>query len=247
MSKVSIVLSAYKRAHLLENTLRSIGQQTHKDIQVIVVEDGHDDGRTEEVCQHAGFPVEYYLRSHRPRLSFSNPAIPKNIGIRKATGDILIVQCAEVMFTTPNDLATLIAPVEADPTVSSFALCKALAQDGSFQEWYAGPGRCAGWFLDFCQAVRREAVLAINGFDEGFQQYGFEDDCFSYRLQRSGIKYQWNHDVTVNHQWHYVYDKDVPLCEWGRRRYEQMKADVEAGKRSIVANTERRAWGDINS
>lgn len=247
MSKVSIVLSAHRRPGPLAETLKSIAMQTHKDVQIIVVEDGHYDNLTEEVCQRAPLPVEYYLRPHRPALLFSNPSIPKNIGIRRATGEILIVQCAEVMFTSPNDLATLIKPVEDDPAVSSFALAKSLNPDGSFLEWYAGPERCAGWFLDFCQAARREAVVAIGGFDESYEGYGFEDDDFAYRLQRSGIKYQWNHDVIVHHQAHPIYEKVVCLSEANRRRYDQMKLDVEAGRRGFVANFERRTWGDINS
>jgi GT2 family glycosyltransferase len=247
--KVSIVLTAYRRAKQLKNTIQSIASQTHKDVQIIVVEDGYDGGATQGVCIEAKnerLPVEYYQRRRRPNLDFSNPAIPKNIGIRKAVGEILIVQCAEVMYTTPDDLANLIAPVEADPMVSSFALAKALNEDGSFREWYAGPERCAGWFLDFCQAVRREAVINIGGFDEGFQGYGFEDDDFSFRLQKSGIKYQWNHGVIVHHQWHAIADKIVGLSENGRARYNQMTEDVNAGRRSFRTNEDRKFWGDVD-
>ena len=34
------------------------------------------------------------------------------------------------------------------------------------------PERAPKWYLDFCQAVRRQAVLNIGGFDEKFEGYG---------------------------------------------------------------------------
>jgi GT2 family glycosyltransferase len=191
-------------------------------------------------------PIEYYRRHNRPNLGYSNPAIPKNIGIKKATGDILIIQCAEVMFTEPTDLENLVRPVEQDENISSFALVKALHANGDFHQWYAGPERAPKWYLDFCQAVRRQAVLNIGGFDEGFISYGYDDDAFALRLQASGIKYQWAHEVVCHHQWHEISDKDNKLSEHGKALLERIKFDVETKQTSIVANVGRN-WGDPQS
>ena len=250
MGSISIVMTAYKRHKQLENTLESIRTQTRKPDQIVVVEDGSD-GYTQGVCINAknqGLPVEYYSRKNRPDLEYSNAAIPKNIAIRKATGDILIIQCAEVKYTSPNDIANLVRPVEECGGVSSFAYCQALDELGGFQEWYAGPKRCAGWFLDFCQCVRRDRVEAIRGFDEGYMGYGFEDDDFAFRLQQSGVQYRWAPEVTVQHQWHPIYNKNVGLSERGRFRLEHMKRMVLENKMRdwIVANRNIE-WGQLSS
>jgi GT2 family glycosyltransferase len=246
---VSIVMTAYKRAGLLKNTLESIHRQTRQPDQIIIVEDGHDGGATQGVAvefQNRRLPVEYYRRHNRPNLGYSNPAIPKNIGIKKATGDILIIQCAEVMFTEPTDLENLVRPVEQDETVSSFALVKALHANGDFHQWYAGPERAPKWYLDFCQAVCRQAVLNIGGFDEKFEGYGFDDDNFALRLQASGIKYQWANDVICHHQYHEIIDKDTHLSEAGRQRFDRIKFGIETGKGGLIAN-EGCNWGDPQS
>jgi GT2 family glycosyltransferase len=246
---VSIVMTAYKRAGLLLKTLESISRQTRQPDQVIVVEDGHDGGATHGVFtdfKNRRMPIEYFRRHNRPNLGYSNPAIPKNIGIKKATGDILIIQCAEVMFTENTDLENLIRPVEQDENVSSFALVKALHGNGDFHQWYAGPERAPKWYLDFCQAVRRQAVLNIGGFDEEYQGYGFDDDDFAFRLQESGIKYQWAPEVVCHHQYHEINDKDTSLSEAGRCRLARVIFDIENKKCGPEANVGRN-WGDPQS
>lgn len=249
MSSISIVMTAYKRHNLLRNTLASIRTQTRKPDQIVVVEDGNDGGFTQSYCIEAknyGLPVEYVCRKNRPNLGYSNPAIPKNIGIQKATGDILIIQCAEVAYTKDTDIENLVRPVEQDPTVSSFALVKALNEDGSFHQWYAGPDRAPLWFLDFCQAVRREAVVNIGGFNQDYISYGYDDDCFAFRLQAAGIKYQWAQDVVCHHQWHEINEKDVKLCDFGKQLLAQTIFEIENKKRGPEVNVGKN-WGDINS
>lgn len=245
---VSIVMTAYNRAPLLKNTLASIERQTYKNLQVIVVEDGQSlDGATEEVCAESVVPVEYYCRVNRPRIAYSNPAIPKNIGIKKAQGDILIIQCAEVMYTKNTDIAELVRPLTERRQVSNFALCESLSKDGLFVGWYAHPTkRGTNWFLDFCQAAHLADVKEIGGFDEEYEGYGFDDDDFALRMQASGVTYQWANDVVTQHQWHTIPDKKVELSEAGRARYERVKWELSQGRPRTIAN-EGRDWGNINS
>lgn len=246
---ISVVMTAYKRPKLLANTLESIRMQTRRPDEIIVVEDGFDGGVTQGVCINAkndGLPVKHICRKNRPELGYSNPAIPKNIGIKAATGDVLIIQCAEVMYTSPNDIANLVQPLQESRGVTTVALVSARDGQGGFQEWYAGPVRSPSWFLDFCQAVRRSDVMDIGGFDEQYLGYGFDDDCFAFRLQSSGVSYRWAMNVECHHQWHPISDKDVKLSEWGRSRYELMKHEIVNKKRGPQVNVGQN-WGDINS
>jgi hypothetical protein len=56
---------------------------------------------------------------------------------------------------------------------------------------------CAGAFL-----VRREAFIALGGFDERFQGWGGEDDAMALKLRRSGHALGRVADSTVLHLWH---------------------------------------------
>ncbi len=140
---LSIIMASYRRAPQLSKTLESISIQTRQPHEIIVAEDGYDGGATEKVCsswETKGLPVQYLCRKNRPKMSYSNPAVPKNIGIRRATGEILIIQCPEVMYATPHDIENLVGPVEKDEALSLYAPCNSLDAKGLYEEQMCGPG-----------------------------------------------------------------------------------------------------------
>lgn len=192
---VSVVMTAYKRPKQLERTLKSIMWQHFPLHEIIVVEDGHD-GDTEEVCQR--FPVKYVCRRDRPDVQFSNPSVPINMGLRRASGDIVVLQnaeCEHVGLTLQN----LTYRVRDGKAV--FATVKALNEDGSFRQWYCHPEhRPVPWF--FCGAMHRGRFLDIGGMDEDFTGPGYEDNDFAERMKAAWITFEFSGDATVNHQWH---------------------------------------------
>ena len=246
---VSIVMSAYNRAHLLNSTLETIRTQTRRPDQIVVVEDGDDGGKTESVClrhKDLGLPIDFYRRHNRPDRAFSNPAIVRNIGIKRATGDILIIQEPEVKYTAPTDIEKLVAPVEQISCLSMFAPCRALKEDGSEGIWYGDPATPR--FTESCHAVRRAHVMAIGGYDENFIGYGREDDDFLWRLNFFGVHYRWAKDVLVIHQWHAGYpgatdrEDDEYNYVYGGIRIQECYW-LDKGFESNVGKN----WGDINS
>lgn len=250
MSTLSIMMTAYDRAHLLGPTLESLRFQTRQVEQIVVVEDGNDGGKTEAVCAQykaAGLPVEYFRRVNRPAVGFSNPAVPKNIGIRKCIGEILIIQSAEVKYTKPMDVENLVVPVEANPNVSMFAPCHSLNQDGSEGIWYGDPAHTH--YLGFCHAVRRDRVVAIGGYDERFRGYGREDDDFAWRLHVSGITYKWAPEVLTIHQWHpgHPDPKDAENDKFNSELGGQVIEDYYKNKTRGLESNVGLDWGNINS
>jgi hypothetical protein len=51
---VTLVLTAFQRSAQLPSTLRSLQQQTYRNLEILVVEADHDGGKTEELCQRFG-------------------------------------------------------------------------------------------------------------------------------------------------------------------------------------------------
>lgn len=247
---VTVAMCSYRRHEQLRNTFDTFMQQTRMPEQIIVVEDGYDGGLTETVCrEYAGrLPVEWICRRNRPNLSFSNAAIPRNIGIKRSTGDIVVIQNPEVRFTKPTDLANIVGPTEENPMVSTCAPCEALNWDGGFKAWYCNPD-IAGNINHFCQAFRRDQLIALGGFDEEFRGYGYEDADFCYRFNRTGVRSIFAKDVIVQHQMHWYpeNDPDNMANEKFNIAYgEQVVRDIMSGKRTIEANRGKN-WGDINS
>lgn len=169
---VSVAMASYKRHVQLERTLQTFLTQTRLPDEIIVVEDGYDLGATEAACRMFAdrLPVRWICRRNRPDIPFSNAAIPRNIGIKAATGDILVIQNPEVRFTKPTDFANIVAPTEADPMICTCAPCMSLNEDGSNKNWYCDPSLTN--FNHFAAAFRRAHLVALGGFDETFQSYG---------------------------------------------------------------------------
>ena len=195
----SIVITSYRRAKLLRHTLDSIFVQ-QGDYEVIVVEDGWDDGETEMLCKEQ-YPVKYLRRTKRPDLPFSNPAIPANMGIRAAKGEILILQNAECSHVSPNLIKTLSERVTED--TAQFPRVEALDVNGGHLLWFTheNDGLAQRRFF-FCGAILRKTIIDIGGYDEDYLYAAYDDNDLSDRLQAMGIKEVVNPDLLVYHQWH---------------------------------------------
>lgn len=94
--KVSIILTTYNRALQLRRGINTIMKQTRLPDEIVVVDDGSSDNTQQTVENFYGMGVDIkyvYVGHPAPRIS----CIPRNIGIKKATGDVII-------FTEPEAL-----------------------------------------------------------------------------------------------------------------------------------------------
>ena len=78
----SVVIPTYNRAPLLARTLESVWRQRFRDYEVIVVDDGSNDG-TQAYLQNLDNKVRYVRQANR------GPGAARNIGIRQARGDYI--------------------------------------------------------------------------------------------------------------------------------------------------------------
>jgi GT2 family glycosyltransferase len=237
---VSIVLSCFNRAKQLEKTLESIRLQSTP-AEVIIVEDGCD-GKTQYIAKNFG--AKYFRRNRAELPVFQNPARVHNIGIRRATGRVVVLQGGEVMFETkPNGLRDLISPVLKDSNVATTPIVQSLDRHGKFQEMYCAPSGCprASWIVNFCLAVDRNKLLEVGGFEESYWGYGFEDDQLVYSLRKIGVVPRYVPEVLTSHQWHdrSLYDTNQ---EYTKAQFTEFVRQVEVEGRLPVAN-DGLMWG----
>ena len=87
--KVSVVVPIYNRVHLLSNCVRSIINQTHEDLELIVVDDGSENGQAiKMVIRGFDDPRVKYMRLDTRR----GAAYARNEGYKVAKGDLIAVQ-----------------------------------------------------------------------------------------------------------------------------------------------------------
>ena len=82
MPAVSVIIPTFNRAHLIQQTLDSVLNQSFRDFEVIVVDDGSTDHTRDVVSQ---YPVKYVYQSNQ------GPPNARNMGIKTAEGRYLAI------------------------------------------------------------------------------------------------------------------------------------------------------------
>lgn len=239
---VSIIMTPHRRNDLLYVTLDSIQAQNYPDLEIVIVEDRPTENSLGAFC--ARNKIKYAARKS-PVEGWMNPAPLLNHGLLTATKDIVIVQNAECKHETPDCIKQMAEPIAVSQTPLSVSACvQSLNRDGSFAEWYVHPNQGArqGWISPFCQAFPRASAMKIQGFEEEFKHYGYEDDLFEFMLKETGVRLTTTLNALVSHQWHPKFTGDQKNT--GEAIYKRICSEIKVGIRPPVANY-KKPWGNL--
>ncbi len=198
--KASVIILVWNGMAYLEACLNAVLAQDYPDFEVIVVDNASTDGSADFVA--ARYPQVRLIRNAR-NLGF---AAGNNVGLRAATGDILVLlnQDTEVR---PGWLAALAAATQT-PRVG-IAGGKAYYPDGRIQHagGYVddrGEGshfgvrqedrgqfdaeRDVDYVTGAALAITRTAFQAIGALDEAFAPVYYEDVDWCYRARQAGFR-----------------------------------------------------------
>ena len=192
---VSVIIPTYNRARFLPAAIDSVLGQTHKRVEVIIVDDGSTDD-TDTVLNDYGDRIRVLRQKN------AGPAIARNRGIAMATGDIIAFLDSDDLWL-PTKLERQVQSLEAGgPDVAcSLCNCKVLYANGEKTSTFAiadtMPNCDTGvWlnpvevllnrFVMFNQAIaiRREVLERVGYFDETLR-FG-EDYDLPFRLALEG-------------------------------------------------------------
>jgi glycosyltransferase involved in cell wall biosynthesis len=184
--RVSVVIPTFNRARFVPDAIRSALRQTHRDLAVIVVDDGSTDGTTEVVARLADDRVDY-VRIDRS----GSPARARNVGISRATGQFVAFLDSDDVWL-PEKIERQIEALRASPECRwSYTRFDHIDEDGVFMApLRGGVGEPrSGWILEhmvtgtalvMVQSVLVEASLLeeVGGFDESPALREDLDLCF---------------------------------------------------------------------
>lgn len=83
-SFISVIVPTYNRADLISETIESILNQTYKNFELIIVDDGSTDNTEEVIRKFKDSRIKYIKTDN-----WGGPARPRNIGIKKAKGEYI--------------------------------------------------------------------------------------------------------------------------------------------------------------
>lgn len=109
MARVSIIIPCYNQARFLTTTLESALAQTHRDCEIIAVNDGSTDATPAILSAYAG--RVRVIHQHNSGL-----AAARNAGFRAATGELLLFLDSDDVIE-PTMIARLHAVLLADPAL----------------------------------------------------------------------------------------------------------------------------------
>ena len=81
---VSVIIPTYNRAEYLKLALKSVLEQTYKNIEVIVADDGSMDNTAEVVADFNDPQIKYFYKKNT-----GLPAATRNLGLREASGEYI--------------------------------------------------------------------------------------------------------------------------------------------------------------
>ena len=195
---VSIIIPAYNAERFIARTLASALNQTFKDTEVIVVDDGSTDN-----TRHI---VEAFAAGDRRLRLFSTTnrgvAMARNFGIENARGNYVAFLDADDLWH-PTKIERQVETLGAHVSDSTWGGVYVFHRTINEEDQVTGGGRaimdCRGYLLarnfvlkfignGSSLLVRRDAALAVGGFDPSYAKVGLggcEDLDFELKLAAS--------------------------------------------------------------
>ncbi|MBE3066711.1 MAG: glycosyltransferase family 2 protein [Chloroflexi bacterium] len=215
MPQVSVVIVTWNSGSVLMQCLDRLAQQTFKDFEVVLVDNGSKDKSL------LGLEEKYPTLNLRVECLESNRgfAAANNLGARLARGQWLALLNSDA-FPEPDWLEKLLQAAESNPEFSFFASRQLQANaphllDGAGDALHISGlawRRCADFpaaqfglepeeVFSPCAAAAlysRRAFLQVGGFDEDFFSY-HEDVDLGFRLRLQGFRCLYVPDAVVHH------------------------------------------------
>lgn len=211
--RVSLIITTYNRREALAAVLASALAQTRLPEEIIVADDGSSDGTGEMVQSLARqAPVPLY-HSWQEDMGF-RAAMSRNRAIAAATGDYLIlidgdillerhfvedhlaaarrgffVQGGRVLLDEPKTEAILAGgKADLSPFARGLGNRKNCVRSRMLQALFSRESSGLDGIRTCNFGLWRDDAVAVNGFNEDFEDWGREDSEFAVRLIHSGVK-----------------------------------------------------------
>ncbi len=200
----SVIVPTYNRVFSLKRTLESLFGQDFSDFEIIVVDDGSDDG-TDEYLK----TLEQQGKIQYIRLPRRGPAAARTNGLKKARGQFVAFtddDCV-VPFNWLSQLHQIFESTGTDIIGGSVKNClenNIYSEVGQaiinhFVRSLNQNGRSSPFLTSNNIAYRAEVIKKVGGFDERFDKAGGEERALNYKILLNGGKSFYAADLVVEH------------------------------------------------
>lgn len=172
--RVSVIMPCHNDGATMEEAVDSLRKQTWSNIELIIIDDGSDDGTTTQVIQNLQYEPKMILHTDHV-----GPSAARNKGIAAATGDFILPLDADDLIE-PGYIETAMNIMVVRPEVG-IVYCHADLFGEASGPWELADYSLKAELLDNCIFVtslfRKADWEAVGGFCEDFKA-GMEDYDF---------------------------------------------------------------------
>jgi hypothetical protein len=200
--KVSVNILNWNRKDMLYEVLKSFGNQTFKDFEIVVVDNNSDDGSPQMILDE--FPDVKLIQ------------MPKNTGVPGGRNIGIVNSLGEILFFIDNDaipdenlLEILVESFESDTSIGVIGakILNFYTKEIDITSWVYGKHNLkdrdkkfdASMFVGCGFAVRREVFEEVGLFSDYFFFMSEEKDL-CYRVLDKGYKIIYNPEIVVSHK-----------------------------------------------
>jgi glycosyltransferase involved in cell wall biosynthesis len=219
---VSVIIATYNRADFISRAIESVLNQSYKDFELIIIDDGSTDNTKEIVAKYKDFRIKYIWKEHGGRSR------ARNMGIELSRGKYIAFLDSDD-FYLPNKLfaesTTLNNNLDIGMTLSGWRIVNQqgrvivnvrpweyLALPLSLEDWLFSGTTTSVSFM-----VRKEWLQRINGFNP---RLCFSEDVELWiRLALARCPMLWTKDIVGV----YFIHKAMSLHEWHKVREGRIK------------------------
>lgn len=167
---VSVITPVAGKEDVTRKCLTAISQQTHKNIEMIVVDDGEEP--QEEVIKNFASTVSIPVRYIYTGGQGYNLAKARNLGIIEATSDVLVF-CDQRMIMQPDAIETFLKHLKPN----HWLFGNKMANKREFVENFS--------------CIYRNELMTLGMFNERITEYGGMSQEIRARAKRQGVNLQY--------------------------------------------------------
>ncbi|WP_082127468.1 glycosyltransferase family 2 protein [Calothrix sp. 336/3] len=236
----SVVIPTYNRLPILEKCLLALEAQKYQaasvqGYEIVVIDDGSTDGTVEWLATHK----EKFPHVHVFQQDHQGAAAARNLGVAKATGDMIIFIDSDLVVTEDflqahtNALLAGQANLGNDKFFTYGAVINTCNFNNPTAEPYKITDFSAAFFATGNVAIPKYWLEKAGLFDTGFQLYGWEDLELGVRLKNLGLKLI-KCPAAVGYHWHPAFRlEEIPQL---------IDKEIQRGRMGVLFYQKHPTW-----
>lgn len=241
--EASIIVPAYNRGFILSHCIDKLLNQSAKEYEIIVIDDGSTDSTESKMRKIKDSKLRYIRNKNR-----QGPTCARNRGIRKSRGEIIIFVDSDVLVERNfvRDHVNLQNRKDKLIVQGLVRHIRKIEDYGKFN--FLIDGLCLAGLITQNVSVKKKYLLEVGMFDESFgDTMGYMDVEIGRRLKGIGLKtlYAWRSCLA----WHFDgYETDRKIESIISKSYQRGKNAVKFArkyKKNVAARHVKKSYVDF--